>query len=88
MSVDRGLIVLERDVTSEREHLDLLIQRNLAVSLRLPVKPAEGHVTESADRREPSRADPLLATPGGQSRDDFIAAREDQRNSAAMLAAR
>jgi hypothetical protein len=30
MRVDRGLIVLERDVTSERQHLDLLIQRDLA----------------------------------------------------------
>jgi hypothetical protein len=37
MSVNGGLIVLERDVTSERQHLDLLAQRDLAVSLRLPV---------------------------------------------------
>src|SRR5262250_627043 len=69
VGVDLGLAAVERHVADEREHLDLLAQRNLLVVARRPVEVAQRDLAERADggehdglHRSLSSSDTLIRT--------------------------
>ena len=79
MGVDGRLVVRERDVAREREHLDLLVERDLLVLLALPVEVAEDHVAERANGGEVRGGEVLGVGEAFELLHDPVAAVEHER---------
>src|SRR5215813_4472582 len=77
--VDLGLAAIQRHVADEREHLDLLAQRNFLVVARRSVEIAERHLAEGADGGEVSATELLRLCERRETVDGLIALVEDQR---------
>ena len=79
MGMQFWLSVLKRDVTHQRENLDLLADGDFAVFLRLPVEVAERRFLKRADRRESCAAQVVLAGEFLQAGHGLVARFEDDR---------
>src|SRR5262245_14728747 len=77
--VDLGLAAIQRHIADEREHLDLLAQRNLLVVARRPVEVAERDLAERADGGKVSATELLRLRERSEPRYRLIALVEDQR---------
>src|SRR5690348_14521583 len=77
VAVHLRLLAVERDDAEQREHLDLLGQRNALVLARLAVEVAQRHVAERADGGDLAGPQPLAAGEGGQALHDLLALVED-----------
>ena len=66
-----------RDIADQRQHLDLLVDRNALVVLRGPVEIADDRALERADRGQRSGVDLLLADELLQGADRLVAMSED-----------
>lgn len=53
-------ISIERNVAEKREYLDLLLNRHVAIFLRLPIEESDNHARERTDGAEPACFEALL----------------------------
>src|SRR5438874_1988862 len=77
--VDLRLALVERDVAEQREHLHLLVKRDLLVVALRAVEIAQRHVAERADGREVRGAELLRLGEGREPGHRLVALVEDQR---------
>jgi len=81
VGVHRRLVAVARHVTGEAEHLDLLIDRDFAILLCIPVEPRDRNPLERPYRGEMGGGDPLLLTPLVQLRHHLVTSFEDQNSA-------
>ncbi len=84
MRVDLALAILQRDVTGEREHLHLLVYRDLQILLLFPAEIAEQRATECADGREVRGVEPSFLRKVFQRRDHLVVGLEHECDRAAF----
>src|SRR3954469_7280533 len=82
VGMDLRPFVADRHVADEREHLDLLADRNAQVLLLLPVEIADHHLAKGADRRKARRGHAVLARKALEQAHRLVAGVEHQREGA------
>lgn len=75
-------ILAERDISSERGHLDLLVDGDLLVALLLPIEVAEGDVAEGADAAEVGCGESVLDREGLEHGHRLVTTLEDESEGA------
>lgn len=85
VSVHVGLVLLEGDVSEQRQHLDLFLELDVPVLARGPVEEGHDHARQRADGRELCRSHPVFSGEGGDRRHDLVAGGEDDRKRAESL---
>src|SRR5581483_5747457 len=83
--VDGRLAVVEGNVSDERDHFDLFVDRNRLVVLLLPVEVAEHEIAERADARELRGAEVVSSRKAAQPVHCLVAEVEDEHEGAAAV---
>jgi hypothetical protein len=72
------LILLERNISDQRQDLDLFLDGDVLIPLRTPIEIRHDRVRERADRREVAGGQPLFSRKGGEHGDGFVIGRQDE----------
>src|SRR5918994_1911799 len=76
--LDLWLAVFDADVADQRQHLDLLVDADMAILLARPVEVCDDHARESADCGELSRLQLPLGGEGNERGHRFVVATQYQ----------
>src|SRR2546423_10233652 len=87
MRVHGRLALVQGDIAGQCEHLDLLLEEDRAIVLRLPVEIAELDLAESTDTGEARRRKLELTCELGQQRHRLVAGLENEDPAAAPISA-
>src|SRR5437868_1735846 len=79
MCVNLRSVVAERDVSQQRQHLDLFSNGNFFIFAAVNDKKPDCHVTERTYRSEPAGAQVMFSGELFQSTHHFVACFEDER---------